>query len=270
MNVKEQKEERTLTMKRVAYLTIIALIALPLSVHAKMKYMTASHTYKMGDNDSRNDARHICFLEAKRTVLEKAGTYIQSYPKVKDLQLTEDEISSYSAALLEVETVDEKWENMSVTLTVKTKVDTSYIEKQLARIQKDTSVQNKIKSQQAKLAELERKVSSLQKQLASVDVVKAAPLRKERNVTFNRIDALKQMKIEIVEKVYRRTTDARKYVELGMTKQDVKSLLGEPDGRGRDRESWYYGRVKVSFNRGGLVKAVYLDSYGSPVPTQLK
>jgi hypothetical protein len=51
-------------------------------VSAEVQTITTSHTYVMGDNDSRNDARQLCFLEAKRKVLEKAGSFIQSHSVV--------------------------------------------------------------------------------------------------------------------------------------------------------------------------------------------
>ena len=62
----------------------IALLALGFVLYpaapmlAATQTITVSHSYTLGDNDSRNDARHLCFLEAKRKVLEQAGSFIQS------------------------------------------------------------------------------------------------------------------------------------------------------------------------------------------------
>lgn len=124
----------------------------------KPEIITATHKYLMGDNDSKNDARRMCFLEAKRKVLEKSGTYIETATNVKNFQLTKDEINVYSAALLKVETISEVWDvsnsRMSVTIEVKALVDTKYIEAQLSKIKNDTSLQNKIKNQQYKLKNL--------------------------------------------------------------------------------------------------------------------
>ncbi len=236
-------------MKNISCLVVIALILFPVCVNAEIKIIKASHTYKMGDNDSRNDARHMCFLEAKRIVLEKAGTYIESHTKIRNYRLAKDEISAYSAALLKVETIDEKWEDMALTLTVKAEVDTRYIEKQLSKIKQDTSVQKKIKDQQSRLQELERTVVKLQKQLATVDAPKAATLRKERNVVFKRIDKIQARKIAIVTKIKSTTKDALKLIERGMTEIEVISLIGQPRSRGWDRE-WNYGNVWIIFEQG--------------------
>lgn len=233
-------------MKKRAYIAFFALIFIPIYANAEIKTITASHTYIMGDNDSKNDARRMCFLEAKRKVLEKAGSYIETRSEVKNYQLTEDEISAYSAALLKVDTVKEQWkfrgENMAIEISVKAEVDTGYIEKQLTRIIKDTSVQKKIRDQQGRLQELERRVVNLQKQLGTRDASEAAILRKERNVTFKQIDELQAKKISIVDRIRSKNRDARNLIVKGMTMSDVKSLLGPPDAKDNvPPADWYYG-----------------------------
>lgn len=246
-------------MWRNACLLLLVLILIPSISYAKTETIFADHKYIMGDNDSKNDARRMCFLEAKRKVLENAGTYIESHTQVKNYRLTKDEINSYAAALLKVETVKEEWklvgENMAIFMTVKAEVDTSSIEKQLEKINKDTSVQKKIKNQQAQLQKLEKTVVKLQKQLGAVDATEAAVLRKERNVTFKQIDDLEAKKITIVNKVRRKSKKAKDLVENGMTMEDVKSLLGTPDGHSSG--TWYYGTTRINFNYGGVVSGVY-------------
>ena len=249
-------------MLRKAYLLLLVLVLIPYISHAETKTIYETNKYVMGDNDSKNDARRMCFLEAKRKVLEKAGTYIESHTQVKNYKLEKDEINSYSAALLKVETVKEEWkfigENMAIYITVKAEVDTSYIEKQLAKITKDTSVQKKIKDQQRQLQELERTVTDLQKQLGSVNSTKAAVLRKERNVVFKQIDELQAKKIAIIKKIRLKTKKAKDLVAVGMTKKDVYSLMGEPDGVDTYDNIYYYGTTKIWFNYGGLV--TYIES----------
>ncbi len=51
-------------------LTIIIVLVLAMA-HAKMETVYASYKYIMGDNDSKNDAKRICFMEAKRLLIEK-------------------------------------------------------------------------------------------------------------------------------------------------------------------------------------------------------
>jgi len=123
------------------------------------------HTYVMGDNDSRNDARQLCFLEANRKVLAQAGSFIQSHSVVENRNLMKDQISSYSAAVLAVEIVKEQYGvtngQTSLTLTVKADVDSTEVQKHLAAIAADGSLQDRIKAQQRQIGQLERQVQQL-------------------------------------------------------------------------------------------------------------
>ena len=261
-------------MLRIGYVVFFLLIVIPCISLAETKTIFATHKYIMGDNDSKNDARRMCFLESKRKVLEKAGIYIESCfthiiseessgSKVKSFQLAKDELYTYAAALLKVDIVKEEWqlvgENMAILMTVKAEVDTIYFGKQLSKIRQDTSVQQKIKNQQSRLQQLEHTVVKLQKQLATVDAPKAATLRKERNVVFKEIDELQAKKVTIVSKIKSKTKSVISYVELGMTPSEVKSLAGSPRSTAHADKSWNYGNVWIIFE-GGVVGCVIRSS----------
>ena len=240
-------------LSKAVLLLLCLLFVMSSTSLAAAEIIYATHKYIMGDNDSKNDARRMCFLEAKRKAIEKAGTYIESLTEVKDARLTKDEVRAYSSALLKVETVKENWklvgDNMAVILKVKADVDTSHILKELSKIGKDTSVQKKIISQQKRLKNLERKVVSLQKQLGKVDAPRAATLRKDRNVVFKQIDALEAKKIAILSNIKSTTRNAVRLIERGMSEDDVRSLLRgarSVDGCG----NYNYGEVWVIFKSG--------------------
>jgi hypothetical protein len=124
------------------------------------------------------------------------------------------------------------------------------LEKQLAKIRKDTTVQKKIKQQSAKLQELERTVNSLRKELGTASSPKEPVLRKKRNVVFKEIDALEEKKIAIINRIKKRSRNARQHIIKGMTNDEVISLLGEPDGRSPGGSYWKYGNVEITFEYG--------------------
>ena len=292
-------------MLRKIWIILIVLILIPCISHAKTETIFADHKYVMGDNDSKNDARRMCFLEAKRKVLEKAGTYIESHSQAKNYQLTKDEINSYASALLKVETVKEEWqfvgENMAIFMTVKAKVDTGSVEKQLAKIKKNTSVQKKIKEQQDQIRKLEFRFLELQKQLGKADSLKALPLRKRRTEVFQEIDEIEERykyvlsKIEEREKVQKAkeiesVNTVRRFInkiEIGMTLEEVKYIFGEPERiddplkdlkhifkRPSSHRDLCYGNIRV---RANLYKAGCFLWYnlpekdcGSFIPVTLK
>ena len=221
------------------------------------------------DNDSKNDARHICFLEAKRKILEKAGTYIESNTKVINNMLDKDEISSFAAALLKVDTVDEEWkfigESMAIIIVVKAIVDTNLIEKQLNLIRKDIPAQKLIKKQQDQLRALEYKVLKLQKEMVKKDQADISVLRKERNLVFKQIDEIENKKIKIITMIKSKTKNVLQYIECGMTPNEVKALVGNPrsnDDR-YDILMWNYGNVWIIFESGVASCIIKSDCFES-------
>lgn len=185
---------------KIRWLIIICLLALPGYSWAGVKTIQAEHEYTMGDNDSKNDARRFCFMEAKRKVLDRAGVWIESRTDIKDHQLIRDEIKTYSAALLKVKIVDEKWrmvaQSLKVWLRVQAEVDMNHIQKKLAEIDQNVLLQKKIREQQRKLVQLEEKLMALQKNIQGAGTKKAAKLRRERDSVYLRIEEIEASSME--------------------------------------------------------------------------
>jgi len=170
----------------------MALFLLVGQAGAEAQTITATHTYTLGDNDSRNDARQLCFLEAKRKVLEKAGVYIQSQAEVENLKLTKDKISSYSGALLSVEIVKEEFgasngQNV-LTLVVKAEVDIADVRKRLEAIAGDKRLQERMDDQQQQIQQLEEQIVQLSARAAppmeEIEPLTPSPLGTTVEVTF--------------------------------------------------------------------------------------
>ncbi len=214
------------------------MVYIPFCSYGATDTIYANYKYVMGDNDTKNDARKICFLEAKRRCIEKAGTYIESQTEITNYQLTKDEIILYAGAIIKVEVVDEKinfnGENIAVHMTVKADVDIDSIKRTLVLINTDKKAQNKIKKQQKQLAEMERSIKGVQKELSSANHDKSIELRKKRKETFDKIDEISKKKVVLRQK----TTPAIDNIELGMTEEEVISLMGE------SRATSVYGSMK--------------------------
>ena len=110
-----------------AVVILVSTIFSATGATAQVQTITATHTYFMGDRDSKEEARALCYMTAKRKVLEQAGVLIESSSEVRNFDLTKDQISSYSAAILSVAVVKEAFEfhdgTNSLTLTVRADVD---------------------------------------------------------------------------------------------------------------------------------------------------
>lgn len=249
----------------------MAVLFNPCLTLADLQSITTTHIYVMGDNDSRNDARQICFLEAKRKVLEKAGSVIQTSSEVANFRLTKDQISSYSAAVLSVEIVKEEFGysngHNTLTLTVKADVDIDDVKKRLAAIVTDKGLQGRISEQQNRLQELESQVRQLSARLNMAPAVASGELRKERAVVFEDISQLERKKLLAAERIASEQETIRmnsekiqRYIVPGMTTAEVEGILGKPYRiKGHDGYriveycqdspcAWYYGNLWVCFN----------------------
>ncbi|MBA5865199.1 MAG: hypothetical protein GDA67_00715 [Nitrospira sp. CR1.3] len=260
-------------MRALSFITLLATLVLPPIVSAQVQTLTATHTYIMGDNDSRNDARQLCFLEAKRKVLEKAGVYIESVSEVKDFQLTKDKITSFAAAILRVEIVKENFAfdngHNTLTLTVKSDVDVGEVQKQLSAIVADKSLQGRIAEQQQQIRQLEQQVQALNSRLSVVPVSSTGELRKERNVVFGNIEELENKKLAAIKAITEKTDIIRRYILARMTKKEVEGILGNPRARihiqlgkayGFDfGDSWNYGELWICFDPSDLVRGIGTD-----------
>ena len=222
-----------------------ALFVLPRPSAAKTEVVYASYKYVMGDNDTKNDAKRLCFLEAKRRCLEKVGSYVESLTEVQDYKLTKDEIRSYTSAIVKVEVVSEKiafeGESVAINTRVKAEVDTDHTKRELQRIAKDKGLQARIKEQQTQIESLETKIRRLQVELDSSSYEKSFQLRGERKQTLGNLDVENERlrKIILAKRVREagrpkivavKTRERRlvlKYVEIGMTPNEVQSIIRE-------------------------------------------
>ena len=69
---------------------------------ADSRIVTASGEYRMGDHDTRPDGVRLAIEAAKRDALEQVATYLESVTEVRDLNVTRDDIRSYTAGIVRV------------------------------------------------------------------------------------------------------------------------------------------------------------------------
>lgn len=74
-------------------LSLLVLVSiLPPVAHAETKEIIAVGTYTMGEGESLRPAEERALMDAKRLAIEQAGTYLESYSKIMNLELTQDEV----------------------------------------------------------------------------------------------------------------------------------------------------------------------------------
>lgn len=268
-------------MKQVTYIIVWTVyiflaggIGTAPSAIAQLDTIEVSYKYVMGDNDTKADARNICFLNAKKLCLEKAGTYVISQLSLKKrevqgrqseyAEITEQDIRTFMGALIKVDVIGESLsttgESIAISMTIRAIINSSAILEQILAVKEDQSLAKRIKEQQEQLAAMEAKIRELQAQLKTATPDLTKPARVERVEIFAKMSELEAIKFEIA----RKTKLAVDYVELGMTRKEVESLIGPPRSIATNYLgiiSYNYGNVWVIFENGVVSCIVRADKF---------
>lgn len=123
---------------RPTILLCLCLLLPALKAAAQETALTAEHTYILGDGETMNDARQKAFLEAKRKLLEKAGTYSEVRSAAKDFVMESDAVQSFAAAFVKTEIVRDEvsvvGRSPAVTIGVEAKIDLGEVKRTLERL----------------------------------------------------------------------------------------------------------------------------------------
>ena len=170
---------------RLACLCVLFLASFS-PVYADTKTLTADASYIMGDGETPDFAEARALQKAKQTALEEAGTYVQSYTKVQNLDLTTEEIQTIAGGVLQVEVLEKTRSLVSDGLRFYTKIKatvTTEKMEELARRIKGKNVAEEYQKLQAEYARLSRELESWKQRAAKT------PQGPERNAALDQIRA---------------------------------------------------------------------------------
>jgi uncharacterized protein HemY len=155
-------------------LSILLLTLLTTTAIANPSVFVSEGKYSMGDLDSKKDGKVLAIMDAKRTALEQAGTYIESSSEVKDFKLSKDQINTLVAGVMSVEVLKEDCkmigENMVITVQIRATIDTSNLKDRIEKLHDVESTEN--------YKEMQNQLDSLQKQLAELKTQRQDEIKK--------------------------------------------------------------------------------------------
>jgi hypothetical protein len=86
----------------IALLVALAAFVAAAPALADIRVVNAQGEHRMGNRDTREDAIRLATEVAKRNALEQVATYLESVTVVHDMDVTKDEIRTYTAGLVVV------------------------------------------------------------------------------------------------------------------------------------------------------------------------
>jgi hypothetical protein len=149
--------------------SLVVLLSLSALVQAETKTIVSEATYSMGDGETPSFAEAMVLQKAKQRALEEAGTYVEAYTKVQNLDLTAEEIQTITGGVLLVEVMERNrrvvGEGFQFFVKIKAVVTIDKMEELAQRI-RGRNITGDYKKLQSDYARLEKEVSSLKELLA--------------------------------------------------------------------------------------------------------
>jgi hypothetical protein len=149
-------------------LIALTLLLIPFSVQAETKTIISEATYTMGDGETPSFAEAMVLQKAKQMALEQAGTYLESYTKIHNFDLTAEEIQVLAGGVLQVEILDRAralvGDGVRFSTKIKALVTTDKMEELVRRI-RGRNIAEEYKHLQQEYARLSQELEVLKKKV---------------------------------------------------------------------------------------------------------
>ncbi|MBS0169482.1 MAG: hypothetical protein JSR62_03945 [Nitrospira sp.] len=149
--------------------------------------ITANGEYRMGDHDNRADAIRLATEAAKRDALEQVATYVERITEVRNLDVTRDDIRSFTAGIVKVldQSVTTRLEQDRVVVRVDltAEIDPHDVTQAIAALRENDQARQELLTLQAETDRLQAQVEDTNRALAAAttpsDVQQYTGQRKE-------------------------------------------------------------------------------------------
>ena len=269
-------------MKKIL-LTAILILTAGIYCNAENKTFIREYHYQAGESDSKISSRTKALTEVKRLLLEEIGVYLESYINYSEVQ-NEDRISSQflkkeieqiSAGITETSILEENWTGVEYYIKAEITVDPDDVIRQLNRSieQRKASVvvdslnmllteaNTSIKAKESEIASLRRNLENEQEKLRQQEenlqrLNKELSNLKSRYSQIAKQEQAVQSEIDRIRRAFDQSTSKASQVLIGMNKDDVIRLCGEPRSSKiivstveiATYGAWNYGNITIIFD----------------------
>ncbi len=158
-------------MKQVFLLIVALILILPARVFADTKVIIAEGEYRMGSGETMEVAEEKAKKAAMRSAAEKAGVFVKSYTKVKNLALEDDVIEVIANHSMKVKVLDIKKsvvgdiDAIKFYVKIEATMSEEEIEANLKKIREDQSIVDSYNRLKAEYEKQNKEMEGLKKQL---------------------------------------------------------------------------------------------------------
>jgi hypothetical protein len=159
---------------------------------ANVRVVTATGEYRMGDHDTRTDAVRLAVEAAKREALEQVATYLESVTEVQNMDVTRDEIRTYTAGIVTV--LDQKittWleeQTVVIRADLTAQVDPNEVAQAITALRENESAKNELVALRAETDQLHQQLDAANQALATaVSPEEVQALSQQRQDLLNQL-----------------------------------------------------------------------------------
>ena len=161
---------------------------------AEIRIVTAQGEYRMGNRDTRDDAIRLATEQAKRNALEQVATYLESITIVDGLDITKDEIRTYTAGLvlvLDQQTMTTLDDNVVVVKTdLVAQIDTEEVSQAIAALRDNEDARHQLVALKQENEQLQQELDAANHALAFASTPdQAQQATQQRQEILNRVQS---------------------------------------------------------------------------------
>ena len=269
-------------MKKIL-LTAITILAAAVYGNAESRTFVREYYYQAGESDSKITSRTKALTEVKRLLLEEIGVYLESYINYSEVQnedrisnqFLKKEIEQISAGITETSILEENWTGVEYYIKAEITVDPEDVIRQLNRSIEHrkasvvvdslnmllTEANTSIKAKEAEIASLRRNLENEQEKLRQQEenlqrLNNELSGLKSRYSQIAKQEQAVQSEIDRIRRAFDQSTSKASQVLIGMNKDDVIRLCGEPRSSKiivstvemATYGAWNYGNITIIFD----------------------
>lgn len=143
----------------------------PRVASAQDRIVTGSGEYRMGDHDTRADAVRLAVEAAKKDALEQVATYVESITEVTHMDVTRDDIRSYTAGIVKVsnQKITSRLEHDTIVIRadLTAEIDPHEVVQAIAALRENESAGRELMALRAEADELQQQLAAANQALAA-------------------------------------------------------------------------------------------------------
>jgi uncharacterized membrane protein YgcG len=174
---------------------LLAILSIwPALTLAEVRVVTALGEHRMGDRDTREEAIRLATEAAKRNALEQVAVYLESITIVDGLDVTKDEIRTYTAGLVLVLKQETNTTLDGDTIVIRTdlvaQIDTEEVRRAIAALREDEDARHQLVALQQENDQLQQDLDAANQALAQATTTEQTQLAaRQRQDILNRVQS---------------------------------------------------------------------------------